>query len=317
MSAHERLRELSRFPLVVSPMAGGPSTPELVVAAAEAGAVGFLAAGYKSAAEMRCRDRRRPRATPAAFGVNVFVPGEPTLHLEALADYVRSLEKEAAALGATLGTPRWDDDDYGAKLDVLLADPPALVSFTFGCPATDVVRALQAAGCAGRRDGDHSRRKRCWRNESGSTASACRASKRARTAAASSTTTARGRITRSRHFCAEVHGSCDLPLIAAGGIADPASRGGGPGGRGDAGAAGDRVPAVHRERRPSRLQGGTRRSPLHLHGASPAPSAAAGPAASSTGSCGRTTMRPPPTPRSTTSPDRCARPPRPPAIPTT
>ncbi len=146
MPAPERLRELSRFPLVVSPMAGGPSTPALVAAAAEAGAVGFLAAGYKSAAEMRTEIAAVRATTPAAFGVNVFVPGEPTLHLDALADYARSLEEEAAALGATLGTPLWDDDDYGAKLDVLLAEPPALVSFTFGCPATDVVRALQGKG---------------------------------------------------------------------------------------------------------------------------------------------------------------------------
>ena len=78
MPAHQRLRDLSRFPLVVSPMAGGPSTPALVVAAAEAGAVGFLAAGYKSAAEMRTEIAAVRSATPAPFGVNVFVPGEPT-----------------------------------------------------------------------------------------------------------------------------------------------------------------------------------------------------------------------------------------------
>ena len=37
---------------MVSPMAGGPSTPELVAAAGQAGVFGFLAAGYKSAAAM-------------------------------------------------------------------------------------------------------------------------------------------------------------------------------------------------------------------------------------------------------------------------
>ncbi len=34
-----------RYPVVVAPMAGGPSTPELVIAAARAGAISFLAAG--------------------------------------------------------------------------------------------------------------------------------------------------------------------------------------------------------------------------------------------------------------------------------
>ncbi len=39
--------ELSR-PVVAAPMAGGPSTVALVIAAAQAGGLGFLAAGYKT-----------------------------------------------------------------------------------------------------------------------------------------------------------------------------------------------------------------------------------------------------------------------------
>jgi nitronate monooxygenase len=127
-------------------MAGGPTTPALVSAAADAGAMGMLAAGYKTAAEMQAEIAAVRSAASAAFGVNVFVPGEAAPDPEALAAYVGLLEEEAAALGVTLGAPRWDDDDYGAKLDVLLAAPPPLVSFTFGCPPSDVVRTLQAAG---------------------------------------------------------------------------------------------------------------------------------------------------------------------------
>jgi len=127
-------------------MAGGPTTPVLVLAAADAGALGMLAAGYKTAAEMQAEIAAVRSATSAAFGVNVFVPGEAAPDPEALAAYVGTLEKDAGALGVAPGAPRWDDDDYGAKLDVLLAAPPPLVSFTFGCPARHVVRTLQAAG---------------------------------------------------------------------------------------------------------------------------------------------------------------------------
>ena len=81
-----------------------------------------------------------------AFGVNLFVPGGPTADPEGLAAYLAQLEPDAAALGATLGEPSWDDDDYAAKVDVVLAAAPAAVSFTFGLPGPDVVRALQAAG---------------------------------------------------------------------------------------------------------------------------------------------------------------------------
>src|SRR4051794_2089200 len=36
------------LPVVAAPMAGGPTTPGLVVAAARAGALGFLATGYRT-----------------------------------------------------------------------------------------------------------------------------------------------------------------------------------------------------------------------------------------------------------------------------
>ena len=37
----------AELPVWAAPMAGGPSTPALVVAAAAAGGLGFLAGGYK------------------------------------------------------------------------------------------------------------------------------------------------------------------------------------------------------------------------------------------------------------------------------
>ena len=36
-----------------APMAGGPSTPELAAAVCEAGGLGFLASGYRNAADTR------------------------------------------------------------------------------------------------------------------------------------------------------------------------------------------------------------------------------------------------------------------------
>jgi nitronate monooxygenase len=45
-----------------------------------------------------------------------------------------------------LGPAVWDDDDYAAKLALLRDRPPALVTFTFGCPPPGDVQALQRAG---------------------------------------------------------------------------------------------------------------------------------------------------------------------------
>src|ERR1700749_422448 len=70
-----RLRALSRLPLVVAPMARGPSTVDLVVARARAGALGFLAGGYKTAPAL-AQEMAAVRAGGVdAFGVNLFVPG--------------------------------------------------------------------------------------------------------------------------------------------------------------------------------------------------------------------------------------------------
>ncbi len=127
-------------------MAGGPTTVDLVVAAARAGAFGFLAGGYKTA-EALAGDMAAVRAAGVdAFGVNVFMPGRPTEEPEAVTAYVAALEGEASVLGVTPGRPDWDDDEYSAKVDEMHDEPPAMVSFTFGCPAREAVRSLQARG---------------------------------------------------------------------------------------------------------------------------------------------------------------------------
>jgi nitronate monooxygenase len=127
-------------------MGGGPSTPALVAGAAEAGAVGFLAAGYKTTAALRAEVAAVREATDAPFGVNLFVPGRPTTDAPALAAYLETLGPDAAALGCTLGEPAWDDDGWDEKVAVLLTVPPAIVSFTFGCPHPDVIDAFRRAG---------------------------------------------------------------------------------------------------------------------------------------------------------------------------
>lgn len=40
------------IPIVLAPLAGGPSTPELAAEVSNAGGLGFLASGYLSAAEL-------------------------------------------------------------------------------------------------------------------------------------------------------------------------------------------------------------------------------------------------------------------------
>ncbi|TDD84432.1 nitronate monooxygenase [Actinomadura rubrisoli] len=127
-------------------MAGGASTPALAAAVSEAGGLGFLAAGYKTAAAMREDIDATRRLTSRPFGMNVFMPSLDEVDAPAVAAYRDRLAPEAERLGVAPGTPAARDDDYDAKIADLLDDPPAFVSFTFGRPAPEVVRAFQGRG---------------------------------------------------------------------------------------------------------------------------------------------------------------------------
>ena len=132
-------------PIVLAPMAGGPSTPQLAAAVSNAGALGFLAAGYLSAEALAGQIAAARELTAAPLGVNLFVPGSPA-PAGAAAEYARQIAAVAAAAGVELGQPRYDDDAWQAKLALLTGDPMPVISFTFGCPDQSVISTLHGAG---------------------------------------------------------------------------------------------------------------------------------------------------------------------------
>jgi nitronate monooxygenase len=140
------VRELVRWPVIQAPMGGGPSRPELAAAVSNAGGLGFLAGGYKTADEMTNEIAATHQLTAEPFGVNVFVPSSPRADIHELDRYLAELRSEASALGVALGPATWNDDDWDAKFSVLVRDPVPVVSFAFGCPSRDQVAELQRAG---------------------------------------------------------------------------------------------------------------------------------------------------------------------------
>lgn len=127
-------------PIVLAPMAGGSTTPELVTAVSEAGGFGFLAGGYLDAAALGAAVSAVRARTARPFGVNLFLPGE---RRDA---GVAAYRERLVAAGLEPGEPVWDDDGYPDKLALLLADPVPVVSFTFGCPDPEAVSRLHAVG---------------------------------------------------------------------------------------------------------------------------------------------------------------------------
>ncbi|MDT0170890.1 nitronate monooxygenase [Pseudarthrobacter sp. BRE9] len=134
------------LPVIQAPMAGGPSTPQLAAAVSAAGGLGFLAAGYKTAAAMRSEIETLRSLTGRPFGVNLFVPQPSVISPGSLQQYAASLAPDADRFGVSLGEPRHDDDDWDKKLEILLELAPAVVSFTFDVPGSGMVQALQERG---------------------------------------------------------------------------------------------------------------------------------------------------------------------------
>src|SRR5690242_15485721 len=129
MSVLERLE----VPIALAPLAGGPSTPELAAAVCNGGGLGFLAGGYLTAGALEERIGALRKLTERPFGVNLFVPGSPS-HPDAYAEYTREL-----------GEPRFEDDDWEAKLALMERARPDVVSFTFGCPSREELARMGEA----------------------------------------------------------------------------------------------------------------------------------------------------------------------------
>jgi nitronate monooxygenase len=132
-------------PIVQAPLAGGPSTPELAIAVCEAGGLGFLAAGYNRAQAVRTEIEAVRAATTRPFGVNLFVPTAEPAQPESLREYLHELGPEAERQGVRLGEPRYDDDAWDQKLELVCQEGPFVVSCTFGCPDEEVIDRLHRA----------------------------------------------------------------------------------------------------------------------------------------------------------------------------
>ncbi|MFF0787826.1 nitronate monooxygenase [Streptomyces spiralis] len=141
------LTDLFPHPIVQAPMAGGPSGPRLAAAVSDAGGLGFLAAGYKTADGMYQEIKQLRGLTGRPFGVNVFVPQSEHAESGAVDLYAQQLAGEATWYGTELGDPEGArDDGYDVKLAVLLDDPVPVVSFHFGVPTREVIDSLHRAG---------------------------------------------------------------------------------------------------------------------------------------------------------------------------
>lgn len=141
-------------PIVLAPLAGGPSTAKLAAAVSGAGGLGLLAAGYLTAGALAERiGRARELGAGGRLGVNVFVPGAgpappgaaAVTAAQAGADVLAVQGAEAGGHRSTFRDDPAEDRFGGHGLQALLA----LVCVRCGLPLVAAGGLMTGAGIAG------------------------------------------------------------------------------------------------------------------------------------------------------------------------
>lgn len=136
-------------PIIQAPMVG-VSTPQLAAAVSNAGGLGSIGVGASTVAQARAMIAETRGLTDKPFNVNLFChrPADPDAQRESA--WLEHLRDMFAEFGATppaalkeIYKSFLDDADM---LEMLLAERPAVVSFHFGLPPAEHIRALKHAG---------------------------------------------------------------------------------------------------------------------------------------------------------------------------
>lgn len=136
----------TQLPIVQAGMAGGPTTPELVAAVSNAGALGTLGAGYMRPEAIERAIHEIRAKTDRPFAVNLFIPERFSVSCGEIQVMQSQLEIYWRTLGASPVEPVLESISFTDQVDVLIAERVPIFSFTFGIPNATTIDLLQEAG---------------------------------------------------------------------------------------------------------------------------------------------------------------------------
>ncbi|MGP0070833.1 MAG: NAD(P)H-dependent flavin oxidoreductase [Bryobacteraceae bacterium] len=134
-------------PIILGPMGGGPSTPELVAAVSNAGGLGSLGAAYLTPDQISDAIRKIRALTSRPFNVNLFAGGWNTnrdFDAGPMLDLLASIHEKLGIPPPVAPKPL--PDPFPAQLEVVLDARPPIFSFTFGIPERDAMSRLKSRG---------------------------------------------------------------------------------------------------------------------------------------------------------------------------
>ncbi len=131
-----------KCPLIVAPMAGGPSSPELVAVASKAGAIGSMGAAYSTPSAIAEFAQKVRSQTNRPFAINLFAPHpQPVVSAGQIDNAIRA----TAAYRRELGLPAPQlvppyEENFDAQFEAVLRAKPAVFSFVFGRVSADYLK---------------------------------------------------------------------------------------------------------------------------------------------------------------------------------
>ena len=134
-------------PIVQAPMAGGPTTPELVAAVSNAGGLGSLGAAYLPPETLREQVREIRDLTEGPFGVNLFVASPFEVDHERIERANTLLEQYRKELGIEAPEKFSSfEKNFEDQLEVVFEERVPVFSFTFGSLGPDLTSRLKQNG---------------------------------------------------------------------------------------------------------------------------------------------------------------------------
>jgi nitronate monooxygenase len=137
-----------QHPLILAPLAGGPSTPALAAAVSEAGGLGSYGAAYLPLAKLREEIRAIRARTARPFAVNLFADEGAEADAATLKAAQAQVAKYRAALGLPEPGPPPPPVPLADAFTVILEEKVPVFSFTFGIPPAGMLLACRDAGIA-------------------------------------------------------------------------------------------------------------------------------------------------------------------------
>lgn len=135
-----------RLPLVQAPMVGA-TTPAMVIATSNAGALGMLGAGAMAPDKLAAEVAQIRAATSRPFGINLFMPSAATPDDATVRRALDAIDPLRAELGLPPGcAPERYVPAFREQLEQAIALRVPVVSFTFGVLDAADVERLKAAG---------------------------------------------------------------------------------------------------------------------------------------------------------------------------